>query len=388
MMNVRMRKAGIVALVLLFSLPWPVSAFVPRAGETVTFSETIQDDLYIAGGTVTVTGAVDGDVSAAGGTVVLSGQVSGAVLAAGGNVEVGGRVGRSIRAAGGTVRVDSAAGTDAVLAGGTVTVAEAARIGRDLVVGAGNVRIGGAVGRDVYVGGGSVVIGGTIQGSVEVQADQLVVLPTARIAGRLRYAGDRAAEIQAGAQVSGGVERVPSMARPRARSVAPWRGRVSWVWRAGEWVWLLTLGLVGFALLPAVPRNVVGEIRARFGASLLAGFLVLVAAPVAILALLISVVGIPLAAAVTLLWLLTLYPGQLFAATWLGERVLGAIRRGATTSTSWALVAGITALVILYALPFVGWVFRLLAVLSGLGAIWLALWRATRNRRVPTPEAR
>lgn len=388
MMNVRTRRAGVVALLLLLSLPWPAFAFVPRAGDTVTFSDTIQDDLYIAGGTVTVTGAVDGDVTAAGGTVVLSGQVSGAVLAAGGNVEIGGRVGRSVRAAGGTVRLDSAAGTDAVLAGGSVTVAEAARIGRDLVIGGGNIRIGGTVGRHAYVGGGSVVIGGTIQGSVEVQADRLVVLPTARIAGRLRYAADRAAEIQAGAQVSGGVERAPAIARPRMRALPPWRGRFTWVWRAGEWVWLLTLGLVGFALLPGIPRNVVGEIRARFGASLLAGFLVLVAAPVAVVALLISVVGIPIAAAVTLLWLLTLYPGQLFTATWLGERVLGAIRRGTPTSTYWALVAGVTVLVILYAIPFVGWLFRLLAVLSGLGAIWLALWRATRARGVPTLETR
>lgn len=382
-MRHRVRKSGLLALLLLLSLPWPALAFVPRAGENIAFTGSIQDDLYVAGGTVTVAGAVDGDVTAAGGTVALSGGVSGAILAAGGTVEIGGRAGRSVRAAGGTVRLDGAVGTDAVLAGGNVTVADTARVGRDVVVGGGNVRTGGTIGRDLLVAGGSVVIGGTVQGSVEVQADRIVVLPTARVAGNLRYASDRPAEIQSGAQVSGGVERVPAV-RPRMRSVPAWRTRFMWVWRVTEWMWLLALGLVGFALLPRLPGNVVGAIRTRLGASLLTGFLVLVAAPVAVIALVISVLGIPLAAVLTLLWLLTVYPSQLFTATWVGERLLSAARRGSSPSTSWAVVAGVTALTILYAIPFVGWVFRLLTVLAGLGAIWLTLWRAARPH-APSP---
>src|SRR3989442_2144330 len=100
-----LRNVGMVALLLLLFLPSPTFAFVPRAGENVGFSQTIQDDLYIAGGTVTVTGTVDGDVTAAGGTVTVMGRVSGALLAAGGTVEIGGAVGRSIPAGGGASRV-------------------------------------------------------------------------------------------------------------------------------------------------------------------------------------------------------------------------------------------------------------------------------------------
>ncbi len=385
-MRHRMRHAALLALLLLLSLPWPAFAFVPRGGENVGFSEMIHDDLYIAGGTVTVTGIVDGDVTAAGGTVTLTGRTSGALLAAGGTVDIGGSVGRSIRAAGGTVRLDAATGTDAVLAGGNITVAETGRVGRDLVVGGGTVRIAGAVGRNVFVGGGNVVIAGSVQGNVDVQVDRLLVLPTARIAGRLRYAAGRSAEIQPGAEVSGGVERVAAV-RPGMPLIPARRSPFRWFWRVGEWLWLLALGLVAFALLPRLPGSVVSEIRARFGASLLAGVLVLVAAPVAVMALLISVIGIPLAVAVILLWFLTLYPSQLFAATWLGERVVSAVRKGSTPSVSWALVVGVTILVILYAVPFVGWVFRLLAVLAGLGSIWLAVWRSTRMRAPSVPAS-
>src|SRR5256885_6353705 len=96
-----LRNVGMVALLLFLFLPSPAFAFVPRGGENVAFSETIQDDLYIAGGTVTVTGAVDGDVTAAGGTVTVMGRVSGALLVAGGTVEIGGFCGPRNFAAGG-----------------------------------------------------------------------------------------------------------------------------------------------------------------------------------------------------------------------------------------------------------------------------------------------
>ena len=142
---------------------------------------------------------------------------------------------------------------------------------------------------------------------------------------------------------------------------------------------LLAFGLVVFALLPRLPGGVLNEIRARFGASLLTGFVVLAAAPAAAIVLLISIAGIPLAVALVLLWLLTGYSGQLVAATWLGERVLRAVRSGSAPSVSWTLVVGVTVLVILYAVPFVGWLVRLLAVMTGLGAIWLAVWRSTRS---------
>src|SRR2546427_4163339 len=94
-----LRNVGMVALLLFLFLPSPAFAFVPRAGENVAFSQTIQDDLYIAGGTVTVTGTVDGDVTAAGGTVTAMGRGSGALLVGGGTVEIGGFFGRTTRTA-------------------------------------------------------------------------------------------------------------------------------------------------------------------------------------------------------------------------------------------------------------------------------------------------
>lgn len=384
-MNRYIARAGAVGFLLLL-VAAPVLAFVPRAGDTVTVTEAIADDLYVAGGTVRVTGDVDGDIVAAGGTVSVESQTTGGVLAAGGTLQIGGRIDRSLRAAGGTVGVAAAVKRDGVLAGGTIMVESAAHIGRDLVAAGGTVQVTGAVDRNAMLYGGSVILAGPVQGNVEVQADRLVVLSTARIGGRLRYATSRPAEIQSGAQVAGGTEEI-RVTRPRA---APgFRGRSSWLWRIGEGTWLLVLGLVTFAFLPAVSRRIVGEVRTRFGWSLLIGFVLVAVIPVAIALLLVTVVGIPLSGILFLLCALTLYPAQMFVSAWLGDTILRAAQRasGRTPSMYWALIAGTIALVILFAVPLVGWVVRLVAVLGGFGALWATVWRAAASTRLSTPAA-
>ena len=340
---------------------------MPRGGQTVVFSESLEDHLYIAGGTVDVTGNVDGDVVAAGGTVTLSGPASGGILAAGGTVRITSAVGRSLRAAA------------AALAGGSVTVDQAAQIGRDLVAIGGSVRVLGSVSRNAFLTGGDVIIGGTIQGDVEAQADRVTLLPSARIQGKLRYSADRPAEIQSGAQITGGIEQTPRPAAPR-RYYRPFAFRFAG--RVMEALWLLAIGFVALAVAPRGVPRVVERVRRQFGFSLLTGFILLVVVPVAALLVAFTIIGIPLSIVAVLLYLATLYPGQIFPAQWLGEWVMRSLGRGSGPPSPYlAMTVGVVLFVIVVAVPFVGWLPRLVALLVGFGALWAAVWatRATRQ---------
>jgi hypothetical protein len=385
-----MRRWGVCWIVSILSFgafACPATALVPRTGQTVVVSEALHDDLYLAGGTVTVTAAVDGDVMAAGGTVDLAGNVSGGVLAAGGTVTAGGTIGRSLRAAGGAVTVDSHIKGDAVLAGGTVHVDSAAQIGRDLAVGGGSVNISGSVGRNAVIGGGDTVIGGTIHGDVEIQANRIVLLPTARIGGALRYFADRPIEIQAGAQIAGGTTQMPAPSRPRQAIGAPISPRL-WLWRGiVEVISLLVLGCVTFAVAPRGAFLVVRELEERFGRSLLTGFILFVTVPVTAVLLAFTVVGIPLSVVGMLLYVATLYPGLVFVAAWVGHQALRRMRHpsGEVPSIYWSVAAGAVALAVLFAVPFAGWIIRLVAILAGFGSLWVAVWRAAARPVAPGP---
>lgn len=357
-------------------------AFVPRTGNTVVVSEAIQDDLYLAAGTVMTTAAVDGDVVAAGGTVDLGGDVTGSVTAAGGTLTIGGTIGRSLRAAAGTVTLDARIMNDAVLAGGVVRVHPAARVGRDLAVGGGTVNLAGMVGRNALIGGGEVVIGGAIHGDAEIQANRIVLLPTARIGGALRYSAGQPIEIQAGAQVAGGTTQMRAPSRPRRMVGSPFDPRFRLLRSIVEMIALLVLGFVTFAVAPRGASSVVREIRERFWRSLLIGFVLLVTVPAAAVLLVFTVIAIPLSAIAMRLYLATFYPGQVFVAAWLGQAILTRVRRGSGGGPTfyWALLVGSILLVMLFAVPFVGWAIRLAAVFSGFGALWVILWAGVTAR--------
>ncbi len=370
-------RLGVIAVVV--TSPLPAFAFTPLAGDIVVFSRTIQDDLYIAGRSVRVNGTIDGDVAAAGGDVEIDGQVSGDALAAGGTLRIGGDIGRSLRASAGTLSIDARIGRDAVLAGGTIDVSQAAQVGRDLVVGGGTITLSGTVGRDAVIRGGTVVIGGTIQGNARVRANQIVLLPTARIGGKLRYAVGQAIQIPPGARISGGTEQIPGSPRPGAAVL-------SQVWRSlAEALALLVLGLVIFAVAPRGAGAVVTNVGRRFGRDILTGFILVVAVPAAAILLLVTLIGIPVSVVAMLLYLATLYPGQVFVASWLGSSILRAVRRGTETppSTVWSLVLGTVILVLLFAIPYGGWAVHFVAILVGFGALWLTVWEAAAHAPGP-----
>ncbi|MGH2454486.1 MAG: hypothetical protein ACRDF5_12160 [bacterium] len=372
------RVAVLLAALWLLVAPLPVLAFTPRGGDAVVVSETIDDDLYAAGGTVEVSGTVNGDVAAAGGSVTLGGPVSGSVLATGGNVTVSGAVGRNLRAGAGTLTLRGRVATDALLAGGNVLIQPDAEIGRDLVATGGSLRVNGAVGRNAFVSGGTVVIGGRVGGDVTVEADRLTVLSSARIGGRLRYRTSRPAEIQSGSQIVGGTEQLAPRARARGM-VRPWPFILAW--RLAEAVWLLVIGLVLLVIAPRGVARVSERIGRGFGYSLLTGFILMVVIPVAAVIVALTFVGIPLGIILMLLYGVTLIAAQVFPAAWVGRWLLGWVGRAGAAAPSpyLAQIVGTLLLVLLIAVPFLGWLIRLVAVLLGVGALWAAIW-ATRQR--------
>jgi len=368
-------KGTVLAIAVLWWLatPSPALAFVPRADKVVVVSDSIHDDVYISGGTIVVSGAIDGDLAVVGGTMTLSGPVTGSILAAGGTLTIEGPVGRSLRAAGGTVKAASRVTADAVLAGGTVDVAKAAEVGRDLVAAGGIIIFSGSVTRNALLTGGRVLISGTVRGDADVRGSQVVLAPSARIEGHLRYTSDAEADLQPGAQVVGGVERLlPPLSQRPDRT----RWSFSAIGRLVEVIWLLVAGIVALAVAPHGVLQVAERIKTELGFSLATGFVLLIVVPVGVGILLVTILGIPLGVVAFLLYLATLYPGLIFTAVWFGGWIIhGWVRRpGHPPSPYLALTLGVVGLALLFAIPWVGWVLRVCAVLVGFGAFWATVW--------------
>lgn len=327
-------------------------------------------DVLAAGGVVDLNETLSGDAMMVGSSVTFDGSAGGSFVGAAGDHRVRGRIAGSVRAVGGTVLVGASVGRNVTVAGGSVELEDAAVVEGNAYIAGGNVRLLGRVDGDVYIGGRDVLLDGAVGGDVRVEARTLRVGPDARIEGELRYRieEDGPAAIATDALVGGGVQAL----EPREGS-------------EGDEVGFFVLRLLAFmlcgvvlvALLPNTLAETSREMRARPGAALGLGLLWLLLVPLGVVITAVTVVGIPIALIVAVLYGVTLYLAPVVPALWVGGEILHG--RDPTERGDAALLfltgGAIVAFAIL--LPWLGFLARLLTACLGLGAAVLMV----RDRR-------
>lgn len=365
---IEIRIALIAALLTLGS-----RAAAQQVGETVTKRGTIQEDQYLAGGTVDVKADVQGDVVVAGGNIVIGERVTGDVLAAGGTVDVGGEVLDDVRAVGGTVTLAGHVGGDAIAAGGTVVLGPGASVGGRAWFGGGDVQVAGRIARSLKAGAGKIVISGVVEGDVQLSADQVEILPSARITGSLSYRSPNEARIDPAAVIGGGVVRLPYH-RPSLAAVVLRR-----------LLWIAALGALGAVLILSFPGFSLGAVRTLGGEpwkALGLGAAVLVGGPVVAALLIVTVIGSVLGIAGLVVYALALLAGFLTGVFCTGDMMLGWLRRAAPASPGasiLALVVGLIVIALVRWIPVLGGLVVFGVLLFGLGALVLHGYRAWRD---------
>lgn len=377
-----MRKSRFVTgsfaalLAAVFLIPGPVTAVTEERAEggwisrtrAVAASEVIEGDYFAFGSLVTISGTVNGDVYAFGGQVLIDGRVNGDVLVAAGRVSVSGRVSQDVRVAGGQVSLSGDIGGNVTVAGGSVELARAAAIKGSLVAAGGNIHVAAPVGKQARIAAGSVIISSRIGQNLDAVAGALTITSNADVQGDVRYMSRREASVDSGARIRGRLSRtVP----PEFGGLTP--GRVATFLAGGalflmavSFVSTLVLGLLSVRFLPSYHRSVVAIVRERLWASLGVGFLAVVVTPVACLLLLASVVGAPIGLILAASYVILLYWGRIFVATWIGEAIFGLFRAG--PRPGWAFLLGLVVYYLLALIPLVGWLVVTLVVVLGLGA--------------------
>jgi cytoskeletal protein CcmA (bactofilin family) len=341
--------------------------------QTAVTDDVVQDDLLTAGRTVRVGAEVEGDVAVAGSDVTVSAPVKGYVMSAGRTVSVEAPVGNDLWAAGERVDIAGPVGNNAMIAGQTVRLQPSATVGHDARLAGGEVRSEGRIAHDLTISAGRAEIGGDIGGAVNASARQVTVLPDAVVRGDLIVRAPEPPVISPGAQVMGNVDY-------QRTAGAGW-------WLAWPVLWsclflsLLVLNLIGLYVAPTWFSRVAETLRTRPLSSLLAGVVVLIAVPIVIAILLITVIGIPLAVILTAAYVIALVLSAAFVSYRIGLWVFDRLHR--TGVSRWAaMLVGAFLVSLAISLPMVGGLIALTVVLIGAGALAVE-WRDRRLRMQP-----
>ncbi|HVN65398.1 MAG TPA: hypothetical protein VMT31_02145 [Methanomicrobiales archaeon] len=318
------RLAVLIILLFLIALPLPVHGLVPRSGGTVSIGEATDDDVFVTGGTVSVNAPV-GSLVALGGQITVNAPVKGDIIAAGGQVTINSDVGGKVVAAGGTVILNGKVGTNAVLAGGNVQLGPSS-----------------SVARDAMVSGGSVTSEGKVTGKLSVRANSFDNRGTA---------GTLEVELQ---------------------NRGPMAAIVS-VFGILFTIGLFILGLILIQVAPGWYRAVEAELVSGWIVKLVTGFVGLIVGFIAIILLAITLVGLPIAICIGLLYFGALLVSTLFTSSFLGRKVAGLLKR--EVSDYIAFTIGFLILAILYRIPILGFFVTVIAVSLGFGALLFAGWK-------------
>ena len=379
------RRLGAILLALLLgssALPGVAVAMEVRDGDTVAVPAevTIDDDLVASGGTVTIAGRVTGDVYAFGQNVLVTGTVDGDLIAAAQTVRVDGSVLGDVRGAGQQVSVNGQVGKNVTTAAQNVSLSPSGRIGGSVLGVGQTMSTFGSIDRGLTAGAGVLQIGGPVGGPVRASVETLTVEPGARIDGGLEYRATQQASLPAGT-VAGPVAFTPAERVERADEPSPLNG----LFDPGGLLWLAGSALLGaFALwlFPSAPERITiaGRRRPLQGFGL--GLAVLLALPLVALVAAISLIGLPLTIALSLLYGLGLLLAWPSVGLFVGALLAETVRRDRTLRPVWLLLLGLVALHLVTHVPVVGGWIAFVGLVFGLGLLTRAAlsWRQSPER--------
>ncbi len=318
------------------------------ADRRVELKDDYLGSVYVAGGDVEITGAIDGDLIVAGSSIVIAGSVTQDVYAAGGTVTVTGNIGGNL-----------------TVAGGEVIIADTGKVAQAVIAGARVYRQSGTVLGDVLAGAQDANLDGAVGQSARFEADRLNISDRAVVGEQLTAEVRREANISDAAKITGERNVTVKPQTKYEKKISP----ISW---SAHWL----LSLVGRLIVMTLAVALFGQVLKRAGAVFDrrwpdafwkgAAFTVLV--PFLVLALVITIIGLPAAMTVGLLYILVMTTAWVVPGFWLGQRLVP------KTSLYLQGAAGAAIISLVGVIPILGWLVRFLLAVLGVGAL-LNLWR-------------
>lgn len=352
---------------LALVLPLAAGAAEFRGGETVSFGDTVRENVYAAGGTLNVAGVVDGDLYVAGGTVNLMGTVTKDVVVVGGTLIVTGQVGGDLRIIGGNVTVGGDINGELAAAGGNVNVLPGTMISDGAYFAAGSVNMNGSVGRDLVIAGGQITLSSSV-----------------KVGGNFDYYSQNEAKIESGAKIGGAINFHQQAAKNYPAAKAPVFG-----WIAFMTFWGL-VGLAGAVIISCLlfylwrqeSKEMIEAVFAAPGKELLRGFVTFFILPIAAIVCMITLIGLPLGfLAIVVFALLAILGAATSGLIWAALIARFIFRRKETDINWWLIIIAVLVLALVKLIPFIGWLIGFLVFLTGFGVLSNTLYEKLMSRK-------
>lgn len=370
----------------------PAMEWIRRDTATLHPNEVWDREMALLVSTAEVNGVVSNDIFVGARTALLRGTFQNDVWGyAAERIVFSGEARDHARLVAPLILMEGAVSNNLTAWGDTVKMEPSASAGRDVEIHAADAIAQGHIARNLRIRSQRITLGGEIGGDVELDGTDLVVQPGTRIQGCLRYRSPVTLAISPDVRVEGGVVRQSDQ-----ESEALARHLFLWI-AFGLLASLAALSGATVLVAPGLLRATSRQISTNGWRSLFTGSILMGLLPLAVGALLATLVGAWLALALLCAgaFAFSLSPVAISAA--IGRRLLPAPRRGETPAGSREepgrlrlfsqTLAGLLVLALLPFIPYAGVSLLLLALMLGTGSIVQSAFQKNTAPPPPAPPA-
>ena len=300
--------------------------------------------------------------------MVQNGIVEGNVMACAKDLDISGQVNGSVRGFAQSIKVNGKINRNLIAFCFTLNIKPDAEIGGDVTAFSGEFTLDGKIGKGLRGSVGTLIISGIVNGDVSVKADKIILMPTAKILGDFKYKSKNQAKIESGAFVSGQTFWTKEEAKKgkKPKGVFTAKSLIT------DTLFLLALMITGIVLTLIFKKKAYQAKRAvtvSFLKSLGWGFVFMVCIPIAIVFLIVTILGIPIAIISLFAYAVLIYIAKIPVATALGEKVIKAFGKQGEPSLIPSMLLGLIILTILLNIPYLEWLIYFIVIFTGFGAI-------------------
>jgi len=358
----------IISSIALLTSPFLAKASDIKSGKNIYLSsqETIDGNLYAASNNITIEGEIKGDLIAIAKTITINGRLDGDLIAAAQAIIINGEVNGSVRLVGNTTNINGNIARNINFIGNSLFIEKKAQIGWDLISGAVNTNIAGTINGNVYNNGKNFILSGKIGKNLNIQENKNVLInlsPESNINGDLNYPDNAQLISKNGANISGVINKAKTESNKNKTIFS-----IIYKILAAVIIGLILIG-PGKKIIYTLENNIKGGPISSF----FWGLLIFLAAPTLSLILMFTIIGIPLALLIALLWFIALYISKIFTALILGKEINKIFYKNKNEQKNLftPLLIGIILSWILFSIPFIGWLISLSFTCLGMGALIL-----------------
>lgn len=313
---------------------------------TLESNENINDNVATAGNDIYIRGTIEDDLFVAGSNIKIDGEIKGNLFAAANTIEINGKIDK-----------------DTFLAGNSINIGENATLGQDAFIAGNILNIKGNIERNLSIGGSYINLDSNIKGDTKVTGQTLVIGDNAILDGNLNYTSEKELSSTEQEKIKGNT----SYTQPNEKTNQKNNYNIDFTSWFVSLLQFLLFGIIIVLLMPKWTDEIAEYIKKDTLKTIGIGILAFIVVPILMIIMLITIVGIPIAIVTGLLFTLFIMFARFWVAycigKWIGKNKYSPIV---------TILVGALILQIIFLIPILSILAKIVVIFAGLGAIYLS----------------